>query len=106
MPMSQILDTGIKNSKNVLHYVYGTGSLKSLGSILIKRRKTESDYAIFYVDEFFSSQTRFLETLPVSPNDLLSFVKTSEEPTTEDVNNFTAEIIREEKGNPFAIIGV
>ena len=104
--MSQILDTEIKNAKNVLHYIYGAGSLASLNSILIEQKQTDLDYAIYYVDQFFSNQNSLIETLPVLPVDLVRFVDTAREPTTDDINKFTDEIIREGKSKPFAIIGV
>ena len=104
--MSQILDTGIKNAKNVLRYIYGTGSLKSLDSILAERRQTDADYVLYYVDKYFSGQSSLLDVLPKSPADLLRFVDTDNEPTTDDVNKLRDEIIQNQKGKPSAIIGI
>ncbi len=46
--MNNILDTGIKISRNVLRYVYGKRSLTMLPPLL-KQQKTEPDsYTVFH----------------------------------------------------------
>jgi 3-deoxy-alpha-D-manno-octulosonate 8-oxidase len=102
----QILDTGIKNAKNVPNYIYGAGSLESVNSILLERRQAETDYAVYFVDTYFSGQHHLLEACPTFPVDCLFFVDTTNEPTTDYINKLTNEIIQNEKGCPYAIIGI
>lgn len=104
--MHQVLDTGIKNAKNVLRYTYGAGSLESLSSILNDRRKTHDSYAIYFVDKYFSDQQNLIKVCPISPDDFLCFVDATSEPTTDSVNKLTNELVRNERDNPCAVIGI
>ena len=47
--MSEILETGIKNAKNVSRYIYGPGSLSEIGNLLLSRMKGPGDYCIFFI---------------------------------------------------------
>ena len=104
--MHQVLDTGIKNAKNVLRYTYGVGSLESLSSILNDRRKTHDSYAIYFVDKYFSDQQNLNKVCPIFPVDFLCFVDATSEPTTDSVNKLTNELVRNERDNPCAVIGI
>ena len=95
--MHQVLDTGIKNAKNVLRYTYGAGSLESLSSILNDRRKTHDSYAIYFVDKYFSDQQNLIKVCPILPVDFLCFVDATSEPTTDSVNKLTNELVRNER---------
>ena len=76
--MTNILDTGIKNSRNVDRYIFGFGALKHLNHLISERRKNDSGRIIFFVDSYFKEtvvldQTGYDELL-----DLAIFIDTSE----------------------------
>ena len=51
--MSIILDTGVKNVRNVLRYISGEGSVQALPSIINERRRSENQPVVYFIDEFF-----------------------------------------------------
>ena len=51
--MKSILDTGIKNAKNVDRYIFGAGSLGEINKLIHPMIDSQDDYCIFFVDEFF-----------------------------------------------------
>ncbi len=80
-----ILNTGIKNVRNVIAYTFGEGSLLDLEKIIYQRRMVDSGLAIFIVDCYFEN-TKLVEKLPIINGDILLFIDTENEPTTDMVN--------------------
>jgi len=105
-PNPPILNTGIKTVRNVLRYTIGQGCLRDLPEILFKARNQSEDYVLVFVDEFFQSKPDILRQIQVQPVDLLVFVSTAEEPTTEYVDNLVRNLRIERSQNPCAIVGM
>lgn len=94
----------MKNSKNILHYLFGKDSLNDLGTILNLNNKAK-DYCIYYVDEYFK-ETTLLQKLPLNYHDEVFFVQTINEPKTSYINSFRDLLIKKEKSSPKAIIAI
>lgn len=105
-PNPPILNTGIKTVRNVLRYTIGQGCLRDLPGILSRARNQSEDYVVVFVDEFFQSKPDILRQIQVQPVDLLVFVSTAEEPTTEYVDNLVRNLRIERPQNPCAIVGM
>lgn len=90
--MNDILNTGISNVKNPSRYIFGPGSINNLSKILELRRNNSSSSSIFFVDHYFSKNDEFLKNLFLTKEDLLIFIQTDEEPTTEYVDKLVSEI--------------
>ena len=101
-----ILNTGIKNSRNVLRYTFGEGRLTMLADLLDEKRKSDQDYVIYLVDQFFCNEKEFISLMSVEKVDKLIFVETEDEPTTTYVNRLCRQIVDEGKSAPCAIVGV
>ena len=46
----------MNNTKNVLNYFIGKGSISKLQSLINEKRVNTSDYAVIFVDHFFRNQ--------------------------------------------------
>lgn len=102
-----ILDTGIRNVRNVLRYTIGSGGLAGLPDILAaRRREVDGASVVFFVDEFFSDQHHLLAKLNIEDRDELIFVATQDEPTTDYVDQLAAQLNGRDITNPAAIIGM
>ena len=74
-----ILDTGVKNVRNVLRYTIGEGAVTELTTQLAERRAQQADgQVVYFVDEFFRNQRTTLEALGLESNDELLFVATTD----------------------------
>ncbi len=94
-----------RNSKNVLHYVFGVGSLNETGEILAKKRPDKDGYAIYFIDGYFKDK-ELIKRLPADEHDEMIFVDTAEEPKTSFINElfFNLRTIRKDK--PYALVGI
>jgi 3-deoxy-alpha-D-manno-octulosonate 8-oxidase len=105
--MNEILNTGIKNVRNVERYIMEFNSLNSLSKILEEKRKTRSGEVIYFVDQFFNGDPHILSQLTIQKNDVIIFTKTKDEPTTEYINELVENLrIEKEENNISAIVGV
>lgn len=71
-----------RNAKNVGYYMIGKGCLSELGGLIDTRRALQDGPAVFFVDHFFE-KTNLHDRLPIQQGDMLLYVDTSEEPTTD-----------------------
>ena len=90
--MNNILDTGIKNARNVGRYIFGSGSVAELTDLVQKRKGNTPSAAVFLVDSFFETNMDYLETLPLEKSDLIRYVSIDEELTTESIDSLVEEI--------------
>lgn len=104
--MTESLDEILKNNQKVPSYIFESGSLKHLDSVLMQKRAADGDYAFFLIDHYFRSNFGKLKKLPVYPQDSTRFVDTRKEPTTDDINILRDYILECGKGNPVAVIGI
>lgn len=108
--MSEILKTGIRNSRNVLHYIYGSGSRTDLAGIVEARRNGTNGYAVFFVDGYFAENGN-ADGLPdgidaVGADDVVIHVDTADEPTTRYIDELRDRLMNEGCGEPCAVIGI
>ena len=80
-----------RNAKNVGYYMIGQGSLSQLGDLMAPRRKAVSGPAVFFLDSFFQGKD-LVEKLPVESGDMVLYVSTASEPTTDSVDGYTAQV--------------
>ena len=102
-----ILDTGVKDVRNVLRYTIGEGAITELPNQLASLRAKQDDGAvIFFVDEFFRDQPDTLDGLGCENGDEMLFVSTADEPTTDYIDEQVK--VLQEKGytKPAVIVGV
>ena len=103
--MNKALDTGIKNSRNVVRYMYGSGTLSRIEEILDGKRNG-SGYILFFIDEYFQSNDALVKKLPVGNNDRIVYVPTADEPTTQYINHTRDTLERENALLPDVIVGI
>jgi 3-deoxy-alpha-D-manno-octulosonate 8-oxidase len=105
-----ILDTGIKLVRNVDRYNFGRGSIRELRQLLESRRRGPTDKrdksVVFLIDSFFETHTELVRHLPVQQSDLVLFVNTSEEPTTDGIDKTTQRIREKGHDKPCVIVGI
>lgn len=94
----------MKNSKNVLHYLFGRDSLGEL-EIILKEKTPEDGYCIYYIDEYFD-KNQLIHQLPIKSEDEVFFVQTIDEPKTNHINNFRDILQKKNKVAPKAIIAI
>ena len=76
-----ILDTGVKNVRNVGRFTIGDGSLSGLADLVNAQRTKEASNAVYLIDEFFENSKDFLNSLGIIAGDAKHFIKTAKEPT-------------------------
>ncbi len=106
-----MLDTGIKLVKNVNRYNFGRGSIGELRGLLEKRRSearacNASTRVAFFVDEFFANKAELLAPLAATPDDVMTFVSTADEPTTDLADGYTETLRQAGLDLPCAIVGM
>jgi len=104
--MSQILNTGISNVKNILRYVFAEGAIAKLPSLLEKPRRVGNGSAVFLIDEFFQEKAESLLTGAIRDGDQVRFVSTHDEPTTDGIDHLAALIRQKDGSNCSAIVGM
>ena len=102
-----ILDTGVKDVRNVLRYTIGKGAIAELPAQLMTLRARQDDGAvIFFVDEFFRGQTDTLDRLGCEKSDEMLFVSTIDEPTTDYIDEQVKLLQEKGYAKPVVIVGV
>ncbi len=95
-----------RNAKNVGYYMIGQGSLSQLGDLLAVRRKAVAGPAVFFLDSFFEGKD-LADKLPVESRDMVLYVDTTSEPTTDSVDGYTDQVKAFLKGvEPCALIAL
>ena len=104
--MSKVLNTGVRNARNVGRYIFGPGSISDLGDILSRKRVSPNDSVVYFLDEYFNNNPNSLGNLPFEKGDQLIYVSTEEEPTTQYVNDLFTHTISTHHGAPCALVGI
>tara|TARA_Y100001970_G_scaffold61075_1_gene77952 strand:- start:64511 stop:65629 length:1119 start_codon:yes stop_codon:yes gene_type:complete len=104
--MKNILDTGIKNAKNVDRYIFGAGSLGEINKLIHPMIDSQDDYCIFFVDEFFKNHEEIFDSIDLAFNHEMIYVKTNDEPTTDYIDNLVEKIRSATPSLPSVIIGM
>ena len=100
------LDTGIKQCKNVLRYQIAAGSVDCLPALLDNRKTTLKTVSVFFIDHYFETQTNLVDKLCLSEVDQIFFVSTETEPTTEQINELTQQLLGSENTDIATIVGI
>lgn len=106
MKIKPALTTGIRNARNVLHYLYGQGTIADLAAILAERRGATLGHAVFFIDDFFEQHGLPKGLDAVESDDLVIYVNTADEPTTAFINLLRNKVLKETKELPSAIVGI
>lgn len=101
-----ILDTGVRNVRNVLRYTVGTGGLIDLPNMLAARRSQGSAPVVFFIDEFFKTQPNVISCLGINATDEVVFVTTRDEPSTDTIDQIVANLRVKSLVQPCAIVGM
>lgn len=94
----------MKNCKNVPYYIFGSGSLNQVDKLLASKRTNERSVVVFFIDEFFQKQLP--NNMAIKKHDLLLFVSTKDEPTTQEINRLYDEVLQKLSSQPCAIVGM
>lgn len=104
--MNNTLKTGVVNARNVLRYLFGSGSVSELDGILAERRRENAGPIIFFIDHFFK-RNRLPEILDkLEADDEVIYVDTRDEPTTALVNRLYDKVLSQTNRLPCAIVGI
>ncbi|MDD5392909.1 MAG: iron-containing alcohol dehydrogenase family protein [Thiothrix sp.] len=101
-----ILDTGVRNVRNVLRYTVGEGALSELPKLLAARRSEGTYSIVFFIDAFFKSQPDIIARLGITSDDKTVFVATEEEPSTDAIDQITIQLRDIGFAQPCAIVGM
>lgn len=80
-----------RNAKNVGYYMIGSGSLAQLGDLIGARRAAVNGPAVFFIDHFFEGKD-LIAKLPVESKDMVVYVDTTNEPTTDSIDGYTDKV--------------
>lgn len=71
-----------RNAKNVSYYMIGKGCLSQLGELVATQRALHDGPAVFFLDHYFE-KTDLHDRLPLMQQDMVLYVDTTDEPTTD-----------------------
>lgn len=100
-----ILDTGIKNVKNVGLFNFGFGAISELDSMLSEYKKPGKK-VLYFIDEYFKDKNIIEQNLNLRPHDEIFFIQTKEEPTTQEIDGLHTKIIKDKDIKPAAIVAI
>lgn len=101
-----ILDTGVKNVRNVVHFTMGNGALNELSSLIDKRRYLTSGPAIFFVDSYFNENNIYLKKLNLRKEDRIIFIDAANEPSTDAIDSILLDLRSSLDKDPCAVVGM
>lgn len=101
-----ILETGVKNVRNVARYTIGEGAVGDLSSQLTALRQQKNGTVTFFVDEYFRDHNEMVEKLGIETSDELVFVSTIDEPTTDYIDLLVMATIQNGRNKPAAVVGM
>ncbi|MBF0249341.1 MAG: iron-containing alcohol dehydrogenase [Alphaproteobacteria bacterium] len=91
-------------TRTVPAYYIGSGALAQLSGLLEKANGPALAPTVFLIDHYFENGS-LLERLPVGDSDLVLFIDTTDEPTTEQIDDVTARV-RESAKEIRAVVGI
>lgn len=97
--------TNFRNFKCVPRMIFGRGAFSQLDEILQVERDKGSDWVVFIVDDVHQNRP-LKERIPLRPQDMIIWADVTDEPTTVQVDNYTAQVQAMGKGNPASVIGL
>ena len=106
MSTTSTLTTGIRNARNVLRYLYGSGSISDLSGILFEHRISTASRVIFFIDSFFKEHGNPQGLDAIESGDQVIYVDTVDEPKTSLMNTMRDQVLKESQELPCAIVGI
>ncbi len=100
-----ILDTGVRNVRNVTGFTFGENSISNLEKIIDEKRRIDSGVFIFIVDHYFQGENT-IRKLPILNGDVLLFIDTTDEPTTDGIDEIVREVHNKCLGKPSGIVAL
>lgn len=94
-----------RNFPMVPRVVFGRGSFRQLGDILLPHRKSAYAPMIYLVDDVFEG-TELVGKLPVIFQDQVIYISADEEPSTAQVDTLVARIKADHQEDPSGVIGI
>jgi 3-deoxy-alpha-D-manno-octulosonate 8-oxidase len=91
-------------TKTVGQYYLGSGALGELASLLTPARQNNEGHVVFLIDHFFKDQNDFIKKLPLKSDDITIYINSTNEPTTEQVDNIDADLNK--FGHIAAMVGI
>jgi 3-deoxy-alpha-D-manno-octulosonate 8-oxidase len=92
------------NSKNILNYTFGKGSINNL-CLILSARNIKNDYVVYFIDEYFEN-SKLVDSLSIKANDEIYFVSTKDEPNTKTINQYRDVLVTNQKNKPDAIVAI
>jgi 3-deoxy-alpha-D-manno-octulosonate 8-oxidase len=108
---SSVLDTGIKQVKNIGSFNFGAGALSDL-ALQVNRRRDEAAQeggerkVVYIIDEFFKSHPDIVARLDREDSDWVEFIPTQDEPTTVAIDEYVASLVKNGYAKPSTIVGM
>ena len=95
----------MRTTKTVGQYMFGAGTIGALEDVLKEPKRGGASGVVYFVDHFFEG-ANLLDRLPVGPDDLVIFVDTTDEPTTDGVDAYVDQVKQQLDDNVAAVVGV
>lgn len=95
----------MKNSKLVQYYILGSGSFVRLADLLNeKRQENNGGFGVLFIDHFFKNSSH-LDLSFLNEEDLILYVDTTDEPTTDYIDELTT-LVKSKTELPIALVGI
>lgn len=94
-----------RNAKNVGYYMIGKGALGQLEELIAPRREKKDGPVIYFIDHYFKDKNLH-DRLPVMPWDLMLYVDTTHEPTTEYMDQLADEVRGRSEQTPCCMVAL
>ncbi len=104
--MSDKLDTGVKNVRNVLRYTFGPDSIETLPELINNQRNELSSKVVFFLDIFFKNNSNINQLIGYQNGDEVIFVPTEDEPSTDYIDMLINMLLMKDFVNPAVIVGM
>jgi 3-deoxy-alpha-D-manno-octulosonate 8-oxidase len=90
-----------KVTKNISHYIFGNGAINQLK----ERLKLFEGYGVYIIDDFFRGSS-IESKLPFRNGDVVKFISTKNEPTTNGIDELMVDLRNFSNEKPSFIIGI
>ena len=99
------LDTGVKIVRNVGRFTFGEGAVAGVAALVESRRNRATPNAVYLIDEFFSNDRAVVASLGVISSDAVHFIETTNEPTTQGIDELVSALRASGHSQPATIVG-
>ena len=78
----------------------GISLTEDLDDLLKSQRSMKNKSVVFFVDHYFEKNGTLSDQLPINPQDLMIFVDTTNEPTTDGIDRQTERVVNQLEQTP------